>query len=451
MKILLVSNGMPPSAFGGVETYTNDLARALTGAGHTVSIFCRESDFSQSDYSVHDGPEAGLRVIRVVNDYKQISSWRETFLDARIEQVFQTMLADLQPDVIHFQHLIALSARLPEIAAGQRIPFLTTLHDFWPLCQRVNLVDWRSALCEGPRQGGDCYTCTLGAAGQIHFSPAQATWLRIIKRLITPDSRRRLRRWLFPDQDVQQQPSALSGSRQVFEERYEVFRRSISLSDYILAPSAYVRERYIANGYPSRILTLPLGIDPPGPAEPASRGRPLTFGLIGSVIPIKGIDLLIQAFRAVRNPEIRLNIYGRTDISPVYLEQLKQLAAQDERIHFMGPFPPEQRGQVYQQIDLLVIPSVVPETFSLVAREALLHHKPVIASRLGALTEIIRDGVNGYLFSPSHPDELGRILTHIAENPQMLQSLELPGPFPIHTSAGHMQKLVELYSDLLAH
>lgn len=450
MKILLVSNGLPPTAFGGVETYTNDLARALGRAGHAVSVFCRESDFSCPDYSVRDEVENGLRVIRVVNDYKQIASWRETFLDARIEQLFQAALEDIQPDVIHFQHLIALSARLPEVAAARRIPFLTTLHDFWPLCQRINLTDWRSALCAGPRQGGDCYTCVLGAAGGLHLSPAHSAWLRGIKRALPPQSRRLLRRWLFRGQEAGRQPPALTGSKEVFEERYEVFRRSISLSARILAPSAYVRERYVANGYPSEIEILPLGIDPPGPVEPAPPARPLTFGVIGSVIPIKGIDLLIEAFCAVHQADIRLHIYGRQDISPDYLERLKKLADQDDRVRFMGPFPPEQRNQIYRQIDLLVIPSVVPETFSLVAREALLHHKPVIASRLGALNEIVHDGVNGFLFSPSQPDELRRILTRIAEDPRVLQSLDLPGPFPIYTFASHVEKLTELYSALRA-
>ncbi|MCC7129201.1 MAG: hypothetical protein B6D39_03230 [Anaerolineae bacterium UTCFX2] len=448
MKILLVANGMPPSAFGGVETYTSDLARALHQAGHTVSVFCRESDFSAPDYTVRDEIEEGKRLIRVVNDYKQIVSFRETFLDPHIEQIFQAALEEIRPDVIHFQHLIALSARLPDVAAAQNIPFITTLHDFWALCQRINLFDWRDTVCPGPQQGGDCYICTRGGAEQPGLPPAQSAPLRLFKRLVPPAGRRRIRGWFFPRQEASRQPPALASSRQVFEERYAVFKRSLLLSAGLLAPSAYVREQYIANGYPQEIAVLPLGINPPDPTEPASTGGPLVFGAIGSVIPIKGFDRLIQAFRAVRQADVRLHIYGRQDIAPAYMERLTKLIDQDERIRFMGPFPPDQRSQVYRQIDALVIPSIVPETFSLVAREALLHHKPVIASRLGALGEVVSDRQNGFLFSSNDPDELTRILSSIAADPETLQALKLPGPFLIYSFTDHLQKLEELYSHL---
>lgn len=449
MKILLVANGMPPSAYGGVEIYTSNLARALHQAGYTVSIFCRESDLSVPDYTVRDEIEAGKRLIRVVNDYKQIVSFRETVLDTRIEQIFQAALEEIQPDVIHFQHLIALSARLPDIAVAQNIPFIATLHDFWSLCHRINLYDWRGAVCPGPQQGGDCYICTRGGPEQPRLPLAQSVPLRLFKRIVPSAARRRIRSWFFPHQEISRQPPALASSRQVFEERYAIFKRSILLSAELLAPSAYVRERYIANGYPQDITVLPLGIDSPDQNELASPGGPLIFGAIGSVIPIKGFDLLIQAFRAVRRTDIRLHIYGRQDISPAYMERLTKLIDQDARISFLGPFPPNQRSQIYQQIDLLVVPSVVPETFSLVAREALLHHKPVIASRLGALNEVISDQQNGFLFSPNDPDELTRILSRIAEDPKMLQELKLPGPFPIYSFDDHLQKLEELYSRLL--
>jgi len=441
MKILLTANGMPPSAFGGVETYTSDLARALDQAGHTVSVFCRESDFSAPDYTVRDEIEEGRRLIRVVNDYKQIVSFRETFLDTRIEQIFQAALEEIRPDVIHFQHLIALSARLPDVAAAQNIPFITT--------QRINLFDWRDTVCPGPQQGGDCYICTRGGAEQPGLPPAQSAPLRLFKRIVPPASRRRIRGWFFPRQEASRQPPALASSRQVFEERYAVFKRSILLSARLLAPSAYVREQYIANGYPQEIAVLPLGINPPDPPEPASTGGALVFGAIGSVIPIKGFDRLIQAFRAVRQTDVRLHIYGRQDIAPAYMERLTKLIGQDERIRLMGPFPPDQRSQVYRQIDVLVIPSIVPETFSLVAREALLHHKPVIAPRLGALNEVVSDRQNGFLFSPNDPTELTRVLSSIAAHPEMLQALELPGPFPIYSFADHLQKLERLYSHLL--
>ena len=61
-------------------------------------------------------------------------------------------------------------------------------------------------------------------------------------------------------------------------------------------------------------------------------------------------------------------------------------------------------------VDAVVVPSLVWETYSIVAREAMSLGIPVIASRIGALPEAIRDGENGLLFTPGSAQELAAIL-----------------------------------------
>jgi glycosyltransferase involved in cell wall biosynthesis len=55
MNILIVANGFPPTAYGGVEVYTYDLARNLNKRGHRVSVFCRESNANLVDYDIIQG------------------------------------------------------------------------------------------------------------------------------------------------------------------------------------------------------------------------------------------------------------------------------------------------------------------------------------------------------------------------------------------------------------
>ena len=60
----------------------------------------------------------------------------------------------------------------------------------------------------------------------------------------------------------------------------------------------------------------------------------------------------------------------------------------------------------YQQVDVVVIPSVWPDTFPTVAFEACANNVPVICSRIGGLPEIIKPGINGMLFTPGSVEEL---------------------------------------------
>jgi glycosyltransferase involved in cell wall biosynthesis len=74
-------------------------------------------------------------------------------------------------------------------------------------------------------------------------------------------------------------------------------------------------------------------------------------------------------------------------------------------------------------VDAVVVPSLVWETYSIVAREAMSLGIPVIASRIGALPEAIRHGDNGLLFTPGSAQELARILRDLAYEPGLLDQL----------------------------
>jgi glycosyltransferase involved in cell wall biosynthesis len=76
-------------------------------------------------------------------------------------------------------------------------------------------------------------------------------------------------------------------------------------------------------------------------------------------------------------------------------------------------------------VDAVIIPSLVWEAFSIVAREAMACGVPVIASRLGALPEAIRDGENGLLFTPNGASELGSMLQLLQEDPSRLGHLRV--------------------------
>lgn len=239
-----------------------------------------------------------------------------------------------------------------------------------------------------------------------------------------------------------------------FPARQKAFRESVLVAREILAPSEFVRKMYVMNGYPiERIRVTPLGIERPA-IEPSllhkKAGDGVTFAFIGNLTPAKGLDLLLRAFHQVESTSARLLIYGDKNTAPPdYLRMLNDIAHGDGRIRFLGSFSQVQRSDVYQKLDVLVIPSRVPETFSLVAREALVHLRPVIAAENGALSELIRTGVNGFFFKPGDEVSLLGSLEKIVLEPEILSQMNCTGPVYIPFIDEHIEIIEEIYSHVL--
>lgn len=447
MRILLISNGYPPAQNTGVETYTYNLAMNLAGRGHAVHVFCRHSAHNLPDFELQSDIVDGIPVTRLVNDFKAIGDYRATYRDRRSEKIFKQLVDKFDPQLIHFNHLIGLSHRLPFICSASSIASVFTLHDFWPFCSRINLIDWQGRQCGGPDNGGDCYSCMSGSqpGWQLRF-------LSQVKKSLPFELRQMLRRKVM----MQDSKTTLVTMRpEDFSARYVAIRDSILSVRRILATSEFVRSMYAANGYPAdRIDVLPLGIEEPtiSPALP-STSQPdngVTFAFVGSLIPPKGLDLLLQAFQRVQSPTARLLIYGEESSSPPeYYRKLSSLARGDERISFMGAFTQSQRTEVYQKMDVLVVPSRMPEMFSLVAREALMLARPVIAANIGALPELIQPGVNGDLFPSEDEDALLLCLEKIVSQPDWLDTLKNPSLKTIYSMEEHTDKIESIYHEAM--
>lgn len=446
MRLLYVANGFPPTALGGVEVYTYEVALAMRQRGHEVWVFCRESDFGRPDYTLLRDEVRGIPVLRVVNDFKAAARFVRLYEDERIEALFQEILCEIRPDLVHFQHLIALSARLPEIASRMGYPTLMSLHDFWPLCHRVHLMDRWDRICPGPFRGGDCVRCVFGPERGSNF----LTLLRRLSLWIPSP----IRRWWARHRGGAPFLPWPSEGEESFQARHRAFQATLHECRLLLAPSAFVREVFVQNGWGEvEIQVLPLGIVPPegnlmaGPKPSVDVG--LRIGYIGWFQPQKGVHILLKAFRRLHGPHVSLHLFGPFDPAHPYARALQEEIRQDPRVHLHGSFPPEERSRVYAQLDVLVIPSLSPETFSRVAREALAHGVPVIAARVGALAEIIVDGVNGYTFPPGDEEALFRILGELAGDRKRLRSLNPPGPVPLLSVEAHVAALERIYRDLL--
>jgi len=133
-------------------------------------------------------------------------------------------------------------------------------------------------------------------------------------------------------------------------------------------------------------------------------------GCIGRIIPQKGQKSLLLAIPEVvkRHPEAFFLIVGDVYLKERgYKEELLEIIKKnkiEDRVKFTG-FR-HDIGSLIRSLDILVFPSVAPESFGLSALEAMSLGKPVIATKTGGVCEIIEDGINGMLVEPNHPEQI---------------------------------------------
>jgi len=417
MRIAFTVHKFPTESLGGTEVYTQTLARTLVGAGHEVAVFYPSPRVETIDKStVLDGVQlwrAPLPATRTRED--PVRQYWHTFRDTAIERAFAAFLQEYQPDLVHYQHVQGVSARLIALAAG--LPRVATLNDYWYFCANSQLIRPDRQPCNGPAFA--CLNCVDCATVR-----GDLQGLRLLRPLVA-----------LP-----------------FAYRNAYLRKMAAQIDLFIAPSEFLRQQYINQDFPAdKIITLEYGMDrtrltdapdidlPPPPGHPH-------FGFIGSLAWQKGVHVLIEAFNQVA-ATAALTIYGSEAVFPDYAAQLRQMA-RHPHIRFAGPIHFDHVGAALRQFDALVVPSIWYENSPLVIQEAYVAGVPVIAGRIGALAEKVQDGQSGLLYTAGDSQALAATLQRLIDQPDQLARLR-QGITPPPTMEEHVNQIKALYRTFL--
>jgi glycogen(starch) synthase len=155
------------------------------------------------------------------------------------------------------------------------------------------------------------------------------------------------------------------------------------------------------------------------PHEQASRdGRLTRLLFVGRMAREKGADVLLSAMPAIlaRRPDVKLTLAGDGP-DRAALEDLARTSGVMGACRFLGMVAHGAVGGLMAESDLVIVPSRWKEAFGLVAAEAAAAGRPVVASRVGGLTEIVIDGENGWLVEPGDTNALSSTVLRVLESP----------------------------------
>lgn len=216
--------------------------------------------------------------------------------------------------------------------------------------------------------------------------------------------------------------------------------------DMYVALTEFARDKLIQGGIPSdRIAVKPNFV--PDPGEGSGEGDYVLY--VGRLSPEKGIDTLLAAWKLLKNP-IRLKIAGDGPLTELAL----QAAETNPNIEYVGSKSIEEVYDVMGEARLLVFPSVWYEGLPRTIIEAYAKGTPVVASKLGAMESIVRDGVTGSYFEPGNASDLAMKLDALLSDEEKLRRMRTNARKEFenkYTAERHYDLLMNIYDRVLTH
>ena len=364
MKIVVVHNTYQQP--GGEDVVFRNECELLKSAGHEVVEYQRSNHDAANFVSV-----------------RKLALAKNTIWSSETRRAFRQVLLRERPDLVHVHNtFVMVSPSIYWASRDAQVPVVQTLHNYRLLCPGAAFFrDGR--ICEeclgngvwrGVRHG--CYqdsgAATAVVAAMLTTHRLLGTWSRLI--------------------------------------------------EYFVTPTEFARQKFIQGGLPAdKILVKPNFVDPDPGAGTGSRSYAL---FVGRLSPEKGTRTLLAAW-AVMGNTVPLRIVGD---GPLRAE-LEDYARQHGLSHvsFLGRLGRKETMDMMKGARCLVFPSECYEgALPLTVVEAFACGTPVIASRLGAMKDLIADGGTGFQFTPGDAKDLAGKVEYAWMHPEILEAMSRP-------------------------
>ena len=152
----------------------------------------------------------------------------------------------------------------------------------------------------------------------------------------------------------------------------------------------------------------------------------LFVGALDKAHYFKGVDILLKAFKSLcqmSNVKCQMFVVGDGDMRSSYEKLACELDVTD-KVKFLGKVSDEELDEVYEQCDVLVLPSINSgEAFGLVLLEAMAHAKPVVASNLPGVRTVCQNNINGFLVKPGDAQDLAEKIEMVLSDDKLAQEM----------------------------
>ncbi|MEO0985602.1 MAG: glycosyltransferase family 4 protein [Cyanobacteria bacterium J06639_14] len=386
MKVLLVNDYATPT--GGAELIMLALRQQLRVLGHDVRLF------ASSARPLHKKSEADYECLGTTSRFRTLLQSNNPWASQKLAEV----LADFKPDIVHVR--IFLTQLSPSI-----LPLLVNIPTIYH-------VAWYRPICPlGTKRLPTGESCHYSVGAECYKKGCLPIhdWLPLMFQM---------RRW---------------------DAWKHAFNLVVANSHFVkaqLVDQGVDATEVIWNGIPHQPICLELS---PAP----------TAVFAGRLVIEKGVDVLIKAFNLVTDavPHAKLLIAGAGSEKKNLVGLVSDLKLQNS-VTFLGHLSREDMEEKFKEAWVQVVPSQWQEPFGIVAAEAMMRGKAVISSNLGGLTEIVRPGETGLLFTHNNIQELASSITRILSDRAVARSMGEAGrkiALADFSEESFVQKFLNLY------
>jgi glycosyltransferase involved in cell wall biosynthesis len=389
----------------GTERYRFNLIRLLESKGHKIT-----------DFSMHHPRNLPSPF---ENHFLPYIDYEKSSLTGQVQAAFRAiwyplaarrigrLLDQFHPDIVHLHNIYhQISPAILPVIQQHNIPIVQTLHDYKLICPNYLLYT----------QGHTCQLCKDGRyyhAVQNRCLHGSLAW------------------------------SAAAALEMTLHKRWQVYERHVSR---FLAPSHFILERMVAFGIPEQQLALlPRFLfaaeQQPTPAE---EGKYALF--LGRLSEEKGLITLLTAAQQANVP---LYIVGEGPMRTT----LEIIIAQDKltQVRLAGYLAGPALAQAIARARFTVVPSEWYEVFGQIIIESFARGKPVVATAVGGIPEIVDDGVDGLLVPPGDATALAKTLRWLWDRPQVATGMGSAGRVKVekqYDAPLHYQRILALYQEV---
>lgn len=358
MRLLLVNVFFAPQMIGGATRVVADNLRDFrtSGAFEDIAVFCTlnggQHPHMMRTYARPEGPVFATAAQILPNIDFLVH-------DAQMRERFESVLDYFQPDLIHFHCIQRMTSDVVQAALDREIPYVITMHDGWWISDRQFLVN----------DAGEIETYD-------YSDPAKT--------------------------------NEAFGALAV--ERQGALKTVLDGAARLLTVSSSFK-RVLASAGLENVDVTPNGVSPIDELD-KQPSRKVTLGYLAGIAHYKGFHAMRAAFMRGAYENVRLIVVDHA-LQQGQMVKEQWGATEVERIGFT---PQDQVARLYQRLNVVIVPSIWPESFGLVAREALQSRSWLLASSRGAAAEDVQEGRNGHVFDPGDRTDFDRVLGLVNDN-----------------------------------
>lgn len=345
------------------------------------------------------GQQEELRIPEISYIIRRIHKETDPEKNQEIVLEVKAVLSNNGLNLIHL-HNIGNSGLITTLI--NEIPMVRTIHDSRPVCPKEHRLNSAEELCIVP-VSENCITCCGGA-----------------KNL----------------SDIQSQQKSLD---------------QLNSLDLVLTPSQYTKDQLILNGVLEKNIKViplfaPLDLDVDVKREESYASN---FLFLGRVTRSKGLREALVALSNSGN-QSKMVVCGEGPDTEYCRSLVADLSIQD-RVSFVGWKSETEKSKYLVSTDVLIFPSIGPESFGLVGLEAMFYRKPIIAFNAGGVSEWLKSGQNGYLVEWGNIDQMSQAMSRLSSFENIRKELGENGKRILESEFSlekHLTSLIQAYSSV---